>query len=152
MSRCLTRDDVDVQELRASLGEVCRAEFNTPMLSGLMYQLEKLCEDEQEYVLRGCRYGRTFDDLCEYVRKQYVIQRQSDRDGEFSALSFGDGVSVATWHGRGLPQRCDEVDITPICKNGALICEHQLDFIELWLRRNKASFRAFLSGLAVVEV
>ena len=153
--RCKPKESFNLDTLTKSLREVYNAGFDHPMCGKTLYYLGQMCgEDRAQVIKHACGKCMTYDQLCNCARSKYVIQKQLDANGPFSALACGD-VSVATWTGHDLPLHADEVDVTEICirdKDGILRCSPMLDFAELWMEHNQSSFRGFLSGINTFEL
>lgn len=97
----------------------------------------------------------SYQELVEHVRKQFKILKHEDDIGKYCGLGYGeDCVSVATWSGWQNPKHAKDVDVTQVCykdSNGVMRCGHLLDFAEMWMDMNDASFQEFLKGLEVRE-
>lgn len=155
--RCKPKSTFNLDVLAKECREVYKANFDHPSLGKCLHYLSQCTPTEQNTILTlACGCKMSYEQFCNCARSKFVIQRQKDTRGEFSALTFGDScVSVATWDGHSLPLHAEEVDVTEICykdTQGNLRCSPMLDFAELWMEQNQSSFRGFLSGIDIVNV
>lgn len=155
--RCKSKSNFDFDTLTKTLREVDRADYDHPLVGKVMYELAQMCEEDQMSIIKmACGRCKNYDELCGCVRKKFVLQKQRDKKGEFTALTYGkECVSVATWDGHKYPLHANEVNVTELCYkdgDGNLRCAPMLDFMELWMEQHKSSFKGFLSGLDTVNL
>ena len=144
--------DILTKELRI----VDAANYDHPNLFRVMKHLGALEPHFQDIVVKtAIDVDMTYEDLLEHVRAQFIILKQNDEEGKYCGLGFGEKcTSVATWNDWEIPEHAADVDITKICyadADGNLRCGHLLDFAELWMDVNNASFQEFLDGIVVEE-
>lgn len=131
--------------------------YDSNLTCKVLQHLGCLDERTQRVVIKvALGVDASYEELMDHVRGLFKVYKQNDEEGQFCGLGFGNSgncVSVATWEGWDIPEHADQVDITEqVCYKGAdgqLRCGHLLDFAELWMDANEASFSEFLDGLIV---
>lgn len=148
---------LNIDVLAKELIAVDEAAYDHPNM-GKVFKYLATCTPEVQQSIIETALGVEYDifELMDHVRSQFVILQQSDAQGDFCGLGFGDNcVSVATWDGLDLPTKPSQVDVTKICykdKGGKMRCGHLLDFTELWMEMNEMSFGEFLQGVNIETV
>lgn len=141
-----------IDTLALKLRTIDEANYDHSDMSAVFHYLSELEPRLQRMVIKVA-LGVDYDlqQLMEHVRSQFVILKQNDDDGKYCGLGFGaECTSVATWDHWGLPKKAQDVNITKVCYDdgqGNLRCGHLLDFAELWMEMNDASFEQFLKGI-----
>lgn len=147
---------MNLDVLTKQLRNVDAANYDHPDLFRVMKHLGSLEPKVQERIIKtAIKIDMNYEDLMEHVRSQFIILKQKDEDGKYCGLGFGGKcTSVATWDSWNTPEHADNVDVTKVCysdSDGNLRCGHLLDFAELWMDTNLASFQEFLDGILVEE-
>lgn len=137
-----------------ALIEVDEQGYDHPQLYVVLLAVQSLKPKYQTMVIKqalGQEY--TYAQIMEHVHMLFIILKQKDEQGTYSALGFGlEQISVCTWSGHQLPTTIQEVDITPEHDSKGLRCARFLKFIELWMEYNEATYDDFLSELDVEEL
>lgn len=152
----LNSKKMNLDVLAKQLRNIDATNYDHPDLFRVMKHLGSLEPNVQERIIKiATGVDMNYEDLMEHVRSQFIVLKQKDEDGKYCGLGFGDKcTSVATWDSWNTPEHAADVDITKVCysdSDGNLKCGHLLDFAELWMDTNDASFQEFLDGILVEE-
>ena len=152
MSSAEASKTLNIDTLTLELRSLDSANYDHINLGKVFGYLSLLSEVEQNMIIKtSIGHQISFEELMTHVQSLYVIQEQSDQDGQFCGMGFGNEcTSVATWDGLGNPKKASDVETTKICyknSDGTLRCSGLLDFAEFWMTYNKASFEKFCACL-----
>ena len=141
--------------LTKALIQVDEQGYDHPHLYAVLLAIQKLEVKYQTKVIKealGKEY--TYKEIINHVRMLFIILKQHDENGSYSALGFGaEQVSVCTWSEHSLPSSIKDVDVTPAYDGqGKLRCARFMKFIELWMSYNNATYEQFLKELDVEEL
>lgn len=153
---CAHREPINIDVLTKALRKVDKAEYDHSQMARVIHYLAQLPPKKQDLVIRHAT-GVKADlmQLLEHIRQQFVILRQEDEDGTYCGLGFGKKcTSVATWNSWKTPTKFEQIDVTQLCymgTDGALRCGHLMEFAEIWMELNGATFHDFLEGIPVEQ-
>lgn len=149
-------DGINLDVLTKTLKRVDKAEYDHNLMAKTIYYLSRLPPKKQELVIRHATGVRAdLMQLLEHIRGQFVLLRQVDDEGTYCGLGFGRKcTSVGTWSSWKNPKSPEQMDVTDVCyrgTDGQLRCGQQLEFIELWMDLNQATFQDFLEGVPIEQ-